>query len=195
MMGLYGGWDAENEGMFIAKTIETLLAEKPARSRGDALPHQLAIATDRRSSAAARPEISGGRRIQLLPARRIKDAVAYLKLALSNRDSMSLMRVINVPARGIGRTTIEQVDAFARENGLSLWDAVSRMIDQQLFPARAQSALVNFRTMIQGISLRVTSEPLPDAIRFMLDRTGYGRMLEQESTPNRKGGWRIWRNW
>jgi DNA helicase-2/ATP-dependent DNA helicase PcrA len=113
----------------------------------------------------------------------IKDAVAYLKLAMSNRDSVSLLRVINVPARGIGRTTVEQVDAFARDNNLSLWDAVSRMIDQQIFPARAQSALVSFRTMIQEISLRVASEPLPEAIRFMLDRTGYGKMLEQEGTP------------
>ena len=109
--------------------------------------------------------------------------MAYLKLAMSNKDSVSLLRVINTPARGIGRTTVEQMDAFARENGLSLWDAVSRMIDQQLFPARAQSALVAFRTMVQELTLRVASEPLPDAIRFMLDRTGYGKMLEQEGTP------------
>ena len=117
----------------------------------------------------------------------IKDAVAYLKLAASNQDSVSLLRVINTPARGIGRTTVDQVDAFAREHGLSLWDAVSRMIDQQLFPARAQSALVAFRTMIQELSLRAMSEPLPDAIRFMLDRTGYGKMLEQEGTPESEG--------
>jgi DNA helicase-2/ATP-dependent DNA helicase PcrA len=117
----------------------------------------------------------------------IKDAVAYLKLAMSNQDSVSLLRVINTPARGIGRTTVDQVDAFARENQLSLWDAVSRMIDQQLFPPRAQSALVAFRTMIQELSLRAMSEPLPDAIRFMLDRTGYGKMLEQEGTPESEG--------
>jgi DNA helicase-2/ATP-dependent DNA helicase PcrA len=61
------------------------------------------------------------------------------------------------------------------------------MIDQQLFPARAQSALVAFRTMIQELSLRVMSEPLPDAIRFMLSRTGYGKMLEQEGTPESEG--------
>jgi DNA helicase-2/ATP-dependent DNA helicase PcrA len=61
------------------------------------------------------------------------------------------------------------------------------MIDQQLFPARAQSALLSFRTMIQELSLRVASEPLPDAITFMLDRTGYGKMLEQEGTPESEG--------
>ncbi len=183
MIGTYGGWDAENEGMFIAKTIEMLLASSPHDRvailyRTNSQSRQIEEALRRHGRKYL---VVGG--FSFYQRAEIKDAVAYLKLALSNRDSMSLMRVINVPARGIGRTTIEQVDAFARDNGLSMWDAVSRMIDQQLFPARAQSALVNFRTMIQEISLRVTSEPLPDALRFMLDRTGYGKMLEQEGTP------------
>ncbi|MGD0363810.1 MAG: UvrD-helicase domain-containing protein, partial [Bryobacteraceae bacterium] len=182
-LGLYAGWDAENEGMFIAKTIERLLAVSP----GDR------VAVLYRTNSQSRQIEEGLRRhgrkylvvggFSFYQRAEIKDAVAYLKLAASNQDSVSLMRVINTPARGIGRTTVEQVDAFARENELSLWDAVSRMIDQQLFPARAQSALVTFRTMIQELTLRVASEPLPDAIRFMLDRTGYGRMLEQEGTP------------
>ncbi len=183
MIGMYGGWDAENEGMFIAKTIERLLAVSPDDR----------VAVLYRTNSQSRQIEEGLRRhgrkylviggFSFYQRAEIKDAVAYLKLAISNHDSVSLLRVINVPARGIGRTTVEQVDAFARENGLSLWDAVSRMIDQQLFPARAQSALVAFRTMVQEISLRVMSEPLPDAIRFMLDRTGYGKMLQQEGTP------------
>jgi len=61
------------------------------------------------------------------------------------------------------------------------------MIDQQLFPARAQSALVAFRNMIQELSLLAQSAALPDAIRFMLDRSGYGAMLEQENTPESQG--------
>ncbi|MGO4884709.1 MAG: ATP-dependent helicase [Bryobacteraceae bacterium] len=183
MIGLYGGWDAENEGMFIARTIETLLAESPRDRvavlyRTNSQSRQIEEALRR---SGRKYIVVGG--FSFYQRAEIKDAVAYLKLAMSNKDSVSLLRVINTPARGIGRTTVEQVDAFARENGLSLWDAVSRMIDQQLFPARAQSALVAFRTMVQELTLRVASEPLPDAIRFMLDRTGYGKMLEQEGTP------------
>ena len=187
MLGLYAGWDAENEGMFIAKTIEGLLAESP---------HDR-VAVLYRTNSQSRQIEEGLRRhgrkylvvggFSFYQRAEIKDAVAYLKLAASNRDSVSLLRVINMPARGIGRTTLDQVDAFAREHGLSLWDAVSRMIDQQLFPARAQSALVAFRTMIQELSLRAMSEPLPDAIGFMLDRTGYGKMLEHEGTPESEG--------
>ena len=55
--------------------------------------------------------------------------MAYLKLAASNTDSVSLLRIINTPARGIGRTTVEQIERYAREHGLSLWDAIERMID------------------------------------------------------------------
>ncbi|HUD99169.1 MAG TPA: UvrD-helicase domain-containing protein [Bryobacteraceae bacterium] len=187
MLGVYGGWDAENEGMFIAKTIERLLAESPKARvavlyRTNSQSRQIEEALRRHGRQYL---VVGG--FSFYQRAEIKDAVAYLKLAMSNQDSVSLLRVINTPARGIGRTTIEQVDAFAREHGLSVWDAVSRMIDQQLFPARAQSALVAFRTMVQELSLRVISEPLPDAIRFMLDRTGYGKMLEQEGTPESEG--------
>jgi DNA helicase-2/ATP-dependent DNA helicase PcrA len=187
MLGLYGGWDAENEGMFIAKTIERLLAENPndrvaVLYRTNSQSRQIEEALRRHGRKYL---VVGG--FSFYQRAEIKDAVAYLKLAASNQDSVSLLRVINTPARGIGRTTVDQVDAFAREHGLSLWDAVSRIIDQQLFPARAQSALVAFRTIIQELSLRTMSEPLPDAIRFMLDRTGYGKMLEQEGTPESEG--------
>jgi DNA helicase-2/ATP-dependent DNA helicase PcrA len=187
MLGLYGGWDAENEGMFVAKTIERLLAESPTDRvavlyRTNSQSRQIEEALRRHGRKYL---VVGG--FSFYQRAEIKDAVAYLKLAMSNQDSVSLLRVINTPARGIGRTTVEQVDAFAREHGLSLWDAVSRMIDQQLFPARAQSALVAFRNMIQELSLRVMNEPLPDAIRFMLDVSGYGKMLEQEGTPESEG--------
>ena len=187
MLGLYGGWDAENEGMFIAKTIERLLAESPndrvaVLYRTNSQSRQIEESLRRHGRKYL---VVGG--FSFYQRAEIKDAVAYLKLAMSNQDSVSLLRVINTPARGIGRTTVDQVDAFAREHALSLWDAVSRMIDQQLFPARAQSALVAFRNMIQELSLRAMSEPLPDAIRFMLDRSGYGKMLEHEGTPESEG--------
>src|SRR5579862_4396116 len=186
-LGLYAGWDAENEAVFIANTIDRLLDQSPddrvaVLYRTNSQSRQIEEALRRHGRKYV---VVGG--FSFYQRAEIKDAVAYLKLAMSNHDSVSLLRVINTPARGIGRTTVDQVDAFAREHGVSFWDAVSRMIDQQLFPARAQSALVAFRTMVQELSLRVESEPLPDAIRFMLDRTGYGRMLEQEQTPESEG--------
>ena len=69
LLGLYAGYDAENEALFIADTIEKYAGAESRRPRGDPLPDQLPVAADRRSAAALRPQVHRGRRIQLLPAR------------------------------------------------------------------------------------------------------------------------------
>ena len=68
----------------------------------------------------------------------IKDLVAYLRLASSNLDSVSLLRVINTPARGIGRTTVEQIEKLAREQGISLWDAIGQIVDDRSLSTRSR---------------------------------------------------------
>jgi DNA helicase-2/ATP-dependent DNA helicase PcrA len=182
-LSLYAGFDAENEALFIADTIERLLARDPGYRvavlyRTNSQSRQIEEALRRHGRKYL---VVGG--FSFYQRAEIKDAVAYLKLALSDQDSVSLLRVINTPARGIGRTTVEQIDAYAREHGRSLWNAIGRMIEDQVFPARAQSALVAFRTLMQELSLLMQRESLPDAIRLMLVRTGYGEMLERENTP------------
>jgi DNA helicase II / ATP-dependent DNA helicase PcrA len=182
-LGLYGGFDAENEALFIADTIEKHLASYPddhvaVLYRTNFQSRQIEEALRR---YGRRYNIVGG--FSFYQRAEIKDTVAYLKLAVSNTDSVSLLRVINTPARGIGRTTVEQIEKFARENGLSLWEAVGRIVDDQALSTRSQSALVAFRNLVQDLSLVASSSSLPDLIRFIMDRTGYRRMLEQEKTP------------
>src|SRR6185369_708779 len=58
----------------------------------------------------------------------IKDVIAYLRVLLSPQDTISLLRIINTPARGIGRTTIDQIEKFAREHGVSLWESIGEMV-------------------------------------------------------------------
>src|SRR5262249_33523403 len=101
----------------------------------------------------------------------------------SNVDSISLMRIINTPARGIGKTTVDQLEKYAREHNLSLWDAIAQMGDDQTLSTRSQSALSVFRNLIQELSLVANSAPLPELVKHILDRTGYRKMLEQEHTP------------
>ncbi len=78
----------------------------------------------------------------------IKDLLAYLRLIRNPHDSMALGRVINTPARGIGKTTLEAVERLALETGVSTWDAVAAAIANRLIPARAIMALESFRTLI-----------------------------------------------
>ena len=79
----------------------------------------------------------------------IKDMISYLKVIQNPDDSVSLLRVINTPVRGIGKTTIEMIERLALETGLSMWGAVGEAITRQLLPARALAALKSFRDLIE----------------------------------------------
>jgi hypothetical protein len=79
----------------------------------------------------------------------IKDLISYLKVIQNPDDSVSLLRVINTPVRGIGKTTIEMIERLALETGLSMWGAVGEAIGRQLLPARAVAALKSFRELIE----------------------------------------------
>ena len=183
LIGLYGGYDSENEALFIADATEKFLAGNPKDHvailyRTNSQSRQIEEALRR---YGRKYNVVGG--FSFYQRAEIKDTVAYLKLAAANSDSVSLMRVINTPARGIGRTTVEQIERYGRDNGLNLWDAIERIIDDQQLSTRSQSSLVIFRNLIQELSLVASQSSLPDLLRFILDRTGYKKMLQLEKTP------------
>jgi DNA helicase-2/ATP-dependent DNA helicase PcrA len=183
LIGLYAAFDSENEALFIADATEKYLASNPGEHvailyRINSQSRQIEEALRR---YGRKYNVVGG--FSFYQRAEIKDTVAYLKLAASNADTASLMRVVNTPARGIGRTTVEQIERFGRERGLNLWDSIEGIIDDQGLSTRSQSSLVIFRNLIQELSLVASSSPLPDLIRFILDRTGYKRMLQTEKTP------------
>jgi DNA helicase-2/ATP-dependent DNA helicase PcrA len=186
-LGLYSGFDAENEALFIADTIERLLAENPTGRvavlyRTNFQSRQIEEALRRYGRKYV---VVGG--FSFYQRAEVKDIIAYLKLALSLRDSISLLRIINTPARGIGKTTVEQIERYALENSLDLWAAIGRMLDEHQFPTRAHAALDAFRKLIQDLSEALPALPLHDGLRFVEERTGYRKMLEQENTTEAEG--------
>jgi DNA helicase-2/ATP-dependent DNA helicase PcrA len=183
LIGLYGGYDSENEALFIADATEKFLAGSPndhvaVLYRTNSQSRQIEEALRR---YGRKYNVVGG--FSFYQRAEIKDTLAYLKLAAANSDSVSLMRVINTPARGIGRTTVDQIERYGRDNGLNLWDAIERIIDDQQLSTRSQSSLVIFRNLIQELSLVASQSSLPDVLRHILDRTGYKKMLQLEKTP------------
>ncbi len=183
MLTVYAGHDAENEALFIADTIEKILRQHPDRRvavlyRTNSQSRQIEEALRRYNR---RYNVVGG--ISYYQRAEVKDIIAYLKLALLPSDSISLQRIINVPARGIGRTTVEQAEKFAAENGLGLWEAIERMLEENQFGTRAHAAMAAFRNMLAELHEAVETKPLHDALAFIEERTGYRRMLEQENTP------------
>jgi len=79
----------------------------------------------------------------------VKDILSYLKLVQNPHDSIALGRVVNSPPRGIGKTTMETLERIALTAGVSSWDAIERAAEEQLLPARAITALANFRKLIE----------------------------------------------
>src|SRR5205823_9822968 len=79
----------------------------------------------------------------------IKDMISYLKLIQNPDDSIALLRVINTPTRGIGKTTLDTLERMALETGLSLWNTITHAIEGKLLPLRALAALQSFKELIE----------------------------------------------
>src|SRR5579872_6755477 len=179
---LYEAPDSENEALFIADTIESRLAKNPQERvavlyRTNAQSRQIEEALRRYGRKYV---VVGG--FSFYQRAEIKDVLAYMKVLISPQDSISLLRVINVPARGIGRTTVEQIEQYAIEHELSLWTALGEMLEQHAFPSRAESALGGFRRMIQELAAGLEERPISETLQAIFDRTGYRKMLEEENT-------------
>jgi DNA helicase II / ATP-dependent DNA helicase PcrA len=115
----------------------------------------------------------------------VKDVVAYLKLALNPNDDVALMRVINTPVRGIGKTTTEEIERRAKDYGISNWETIGKIIDEpQGFTARATGSLRAFRQIISGLVERTAreGEPVADIVKAAIIDTGYERALKTENT-------------
>jgi DNA helicase-2/ATP-dependent DNA helicase PcrA len=152
-IGYYEAPDGENEALFAADSIARYIRE--ANDRGEdpraAVLYRINSQSRLFEEAMRRYQLKyhvvGG--FSFYDRAEIKDLISYLKVVHNPEDSVSLLRVINTPVRGIGKTTMEVVERVAFETGLSLWGALGQCIDRQLLPARALQALKSFRDLIE----------------------------------------------
>lgn len=109
----------------------------------------------------------------------VKDALSYVRLVLNPHDDVALLRVLNTPPRGIGKTTAEKLHRLSKERGCSLWAAVVAMTDAN--PA-GLSPLRDFRALIEGLQADLEGLVPAGVLRLVLDRSGYLEMLGQRDT-------------
>ena len=186
-IGLYEAFDGENEALFIADSIERLLGDDQAGSvavlyRTNFQSRQIEEALRRYSRKYT---VVGG--FSFYQRAEIKDILSYLRAAISPHESVSLLRIINTPARGIGKTTSEQIERFALETGTSVWTAVQRMLEEKQLGTRAETALGAFRNLIDELHMAAPVEPLDRLLNLIVDRSGYRRMLESDPSPDAAG--------
>ena len=146
--------------------------------------------------------------VRFYERKEIKDALAYLRLLLNPDDDVSLRRVINVPARGVGKGVMEALQKIDPEPppsdtplfagsepdlpppSRSLWSRLDRAVGEKLVPARALTALSRFRTIIKSLTAVAREEPASVALAKALDQSGYIQALREagtEEAENRLG--------
>ena len=123
-------------------------------------------------------EVVGG--VGFYERREVKDLLSYLRVVLNPRDPIALRRVINVPARGIGDKTVEEVMRVAASRGLSAWEALAVVEEEGLLPGRATQPLRRFREMIAGLREDAARLGVKGLLTRTLEVTGYAAALAQE---------------
>ena len=148
-------------------------------------------------------KVVGG--VRFYERKEIKDALAYMRLVINPHDDVSLRRVINVPARGIGKGVMDAVESVGPATAIdeslpllaaglqpalsanSLWARLVRGLDDRAFTGRAAASLAAFRDLIVALTDMARREPVSIAIGKMLDQSGYLQDLRDERNEDAEG--------
>jgi DNA helicase-2/ATP-dependent DNA helicase PcrA len=172
-IGLYAAFNEHDEARYVVESIER--AVRDGASRRD-------IAILYRSNAQSRVleeallreripyRIYGGQRF--FERAEIKNAMAYLRLIEQRGNDAALERVINLPPRGIGEKTVENLRDFARQQDLSLWAALNEAVGAKVITGRAASALNAFVELVDTLALTVEGLPLHSMAQRVIEQSG-----------------------
>ena len=176
---LYRARDDQDEARWILNTFEGL--------RGQIALHEMGILV--RTNAQTRVfeeellrreipyELVGG--VRFYERAEIKDVVAYLRVLRNPRDNFSLTRILNRPARGIGKATQEMLVEMSSQHGSSLWETLCHA-EMGSLPARSSKALTKFRDLVQSLREGLAGTPLPVLLERLLDQTGYLDLYDKD---------------
>ena len=112
----------------------------------------------------------------------IKDVLGYLRLVVNPKDDQALRRVVNRPARGIGKTTVDRAQQLAEREGVPMLAALARLVESGE-AGRSAKRVTAFLNLMSGLAQEVPALRVDDAIALVLDRSGYLAALAKEATP------------
>lgn len=181
--------DERAEGEMVVSEIKRL-AEGEGRAYADFAIFYRTNAQSRQFEDVLRREkipyqVVGG--LRFYDRKEIKDILSYFKVILNPADSVGLKRIINVPARGIGKTTLEKLDEFHTQMNavtpLSYWEVLERAAqDSTITSAGTARKLANFVQLIKRLMEEQSKLLLSELYHLILDETGYVRELRKEAT-------------
>jgi DNA helicase-2/ATP-dependent DNA helicase PcrA len=179
---VFAASDEYAEARFVVSEVERLI-------EGGASPRQISVfyRTNAQSRALEDVLVREGVPYQVVGGVRfyeraeIKDAMAYLSVISNPDDSVSLERIINVPKRGLGNTSVAKLQDYARRNGLSLYGALPEA-DAAGLTGAAKKACRGVRDLFEGLRVAAKEVPPGELIGAVLDESGYREELEAEDT-------------
>ncbi len=185
-VGVNGVLSEEEEGVFVGRTIAELVSEG-----GISLS---SVAVLYRTNAQSRPVEDALRRqgtpyvlvggTRFYERKEIKDVVAYLRVLVNPRDSVSLRRILNVPPRGIGAVTLSRLESFAVERNISLLEALERAEEIDAIGSGFKRKLKDLCRLLNDLRKMVGLNSIGELIGTVAERTGYIGFLEEQRTPD-----------
>jgi DNA helicase-2/ATP-dependent DNA helicase PcrA len=174
--------DAQAEAEFVAGELDRILSDDPDQTCA------VEYRTNFQSRSFEEVFRRRGLRYQLVGGfsfynrAEVKDALAYVRLALHPEDDVSLLRVLNVPARGIGKTTVDALRDISERENLSFWDAMESLMTSPN-ASRSVAPLRVFRELIVRLQEAYSTKEPAEFLRYILEETGYMDALKDRNTP------------
>ena len=175
----------QDEARFVINQIRLMVQQNPELHWGS-------FAILYRTNAQSRPfedeliktniayNIVGG--MKFYDRKEIKDAIAYLRVIANPADTVSLLRIINTPRRGIGQTTINTLVTASQELGVPLWEIISDETSVNTLAGRGAKSVNKFAFMIKNSQARVETMAAADLVRLITDESGYVDNLKKQGT-------------
>ncbi len=128
-------------------------------------------------------QVVGGQRFY--ERREIKDVLAYMRVVANPADSVSLRRIVNVPPRGIGKTTMEKVESYCKQHGISFLDGLRKAGTTGFVGSSAGKKIGVFVALMDELTQLCETATIQEFLDRLLDRAGYIKMLEKEGTQDK----------
>jgi DNA helicase II / ATP-dependent DNA helicase PcrA len=184
--------DERAEAEFVSQEIKHWLRKNPQRTFQD-------VAVFYRSHAQSRALEEQFRRLRIgyrivggvgfYERKEIKDVIAYLRVLVNPDDSISLLRIINTPTRGLGKSSLEKIADYAAQEGISFYNGIRKILADgvDVVPSSARKKLAEFVKLLD--SLRALSERsgVGEVYHYLLEASGYVAELKTENTDEAKG--------
>ncbi|AHZ83708.1 UvrD-helicase domain-containing protein [Bdellovibrio bacteriovorus] len=173
------------EGRFVAKTIQSMMNEGEGSYNDYAIFYrtnaQSRVLEEQLRTMGIPYRLVGG--VRFYERMEIKDMISYLKLSINPADDIALKRIINVPARGIGKTTIEKIEEYAAHKNLSMFEAAEKACEERLFNAGTTGKIRRFIDLMKDLQQNAQHLKLLEFFAVVLDRTEYLAALKKDESP------------